>query len=73
MRWLAGNVPSDDRTAEVRKHGFLHSRNLGSEQMTTNTAVLVAKIILQGENRRSRLFYTVASGESIRILHAGTP
>ncbi|KEP64127.1 UNVERIFIED_CONTAM: hypothetical protein HHA_318490 [Hammondia hammondi] len=44
---ILGNVPSDDRTAEVRQHDLKHSRNLGLEQMTTNTAVLVTKIILE--------------------------
>lgn len=43
-----GNVPSDDRTTEVRKFRPVFSRHLGPLQMTTNTAVLVAKIILEG-------------------------
>ncbi|PFH36289.1 hypothetical protein BESB_044810 [Besnoitia besnoiti] len=46
---ILGNVPSDDRTAEVRKHDLRHARNLGPEQMTTNTAVLVTKIVLEDQ------------------------
>lgn len=44
---ILGNVPSDDRTSEVRKLRPCHSRHLGPLQMTTNTAVLVSKIILE--------------------------
>ncbi|CDJ62928.1 hypothetical protein, conserved [Eimeria necatrix] len=44
---ILGNVPSDDRTAEVRKLRLSHARHLGPLQMTTNTAVLVSKIILE--------------------------
>ena len=36
---ILGNVPSDDRTSEVRKLSPRHSRHLGPLQMTTNTAV----------------------------------
>ncbi|SBT80090.1 SAM-dependent RNA methyltransferase, putative [Plasmodium malariae] len=43
---ILGNVPSDDRTSELRKLNFPLSRNLGNMQMTTNTAVLVCYIIL---------------------------
>ncbi|CRG95048.1 SAM-dependent RNA methyltransferase, putative [Plasmodium gallinaceum] len=43
---ILGNVPSDDRTSELRKYNFPISRNLGNIQMTTNTAVLVCYIIL---------------------------
>ncbi|PHJ15672.1 sam-dependent rna methyltransferase [Cystoisospora suis] len=52
---ILGNVPSDDRTSEVRKHGFPHARNLGPEQMTTNTAVLVTKIILEDQVPLSKI------------------
>ncbi|KAL8443768.1 hypothetical protein Emed_006578 [Eimeria media] len=44
---ILGNVPSDDRTSEVRRLRPSHSRHLGPLQMTTNTAVLVAKMILE--------------------------
>ncbi|CEM12829.1 unnamed protein product [Vitrella brassicaformis CCMP3155] len=44
---ILGNVPSDDRTQELRKVGFPHRRNLGSVQMTTDTAMLVCKIVLE--------------------------
>jgi len=44
---ILGNVPSDDRTSEIRKFQFPQRRNLGPIQMTTNTAVLVAKLILE--------------------------
>ncbi|SBS86058.1 SAM-dependent RNA methyltransferase, putative [Plasmodium ovale curtisi] len=43
---ILGNVPSNDRTSELRKYNFPISRNLGNIQMTTNTAVLVSHIIL---------------------------
>ncbi|OEH74023.1 hypothetical protein cyc_01750 [Cyclospora cayetanensis] len=46
---ILGNVPSDDRTAEVRKLRPCHSRHLGPLQMTTNTAVLVSKIVLENK------------------------
>ncbi|KAL8444286.1 hypothetical protein Emag_005547 [Eimeria magna] len=44
---ILGNVPSDDRTSEVRRLRPCHSRHLGPLQMTTNTAVLVSKMILE--------------------------
>ncbi|CRH01750.1 SAM-dependent RNA methyltransferase, putative [Plasmodium relictum] len=46
---ILGNVPSDDRTSELRKFRFNISRNLGNMQMTTNTAVLVCYIILNDQ------------------------
>ncbi|SCM10856.1 SAM-dependent RNA methyltransferase, putative [Plasmodium chabaudi adami] len=46
---ILGNVPSNDRTSELRKFEFPISRNLGSVQMTTNTAVLVCHIILNDQ------------------------
>lgn len=46
---ILGNVPSDDRTSEVRRLRPCHARHLGPLQMTTNTAVLVSKIILEGK------------------------
>merc|ERR1711939_1118640 len=44
-----GSYGSDDRTAEVR-HCFKNRRHLGPMQMTTDTAVLVTKLVL--EDRR---------------------
>jgi len=44
---ILGNVPSDDRTAEIRHFEFFHRRNLGPIQMTTNTALLVCRIVLE--------------------------
>eukprot|EP00921_Rhytidocystis_pertsovi_P024251 GHVQ01038981.1.p1 GENE.GHVQ01038981.1~~GHVQ01038981.1.p1 ORF type:complete len:216 (-),score=41.34 GHVQ01038981.1:984-1631(-) len=44
---ILGNVPSDDRTSEVRIHKFIHRRHLDALQMTTNTAVLVTKLIME--------------------------
>lgn len=46
---ILGNVPSNDRTSELRKFEFPIARNLGSVQMTTNTAVLVCHIILNDQ------------------------
>merc|ERR1712224_1094415 len=42
-----GSYSSDDRTSEVRRLGFTHRRHLGPMQMTTDTAVLVAKKVLE--------------------------
>lgn len=42
---ILGNVPSEDRTSVLRKMSFPFSRNLGTVQMTTNTAVLVCHMI----------------------------
>lgn len=44
---ILGNVPSDDRTSEIRCFNFDHRRHLGEMQMTTNTAILVAKIVTE--------------------------
>merc|ERR1712060_118618 len=41
-----GSYGSDDRTAEIRKHGFLHRRHLGPLQMTTDTAILTCHLVL---------------------------
>merc|ERR1712226_721320 len=42
-----GTYSSDDRTAELRRLGFEHRRHLGPMQMTTDTAVLVSKMVLE--------------------------
>eukprot|EP00919_Chromeraceae_sp_WS-2016_P006138 GHVR01014418.1.p1 GENE.GHVR01014418.1~~GHVR01014418.1.p1 ORF type:complete len:174 (+),score=52.79 GHVR01014418.1:357-878(+) len=44
---ILGNVPSDDRTSVLRDLKFIHTRHMGPIQMTTNTAVLVAKFVLE--------------------------
>jgi ribosome biogenesis SPOUT family RNA methylase Rps3 len=43
---ILGDIPSKDRTSELRKDGYV-SRHLGEMQMTTDTAVLVSKIIVE--------------------------
>ncbi|CAE8643603.1 unnamed protein product [Polarella glacialis] len=42
-----GSYGSDDRTAEIRRFGFVHRRHLGPMQMTTDTAVLVSQLVLE--------------------------
>merc|ERR1711948_98184 len=42
-----GSYGSDDRTSELRKLGFTHRRHLGPMQMTTDTAILVSKMVLE--------------------------
>merc|ERR1712187_712904 len=42
-----GSYGSDDRTSEIRKHGFLHRRHLGPLQMTTDTAILTCHLVLE--------------------------
>lgn len=46
-----GSYGSDDRTSELRQLGFAHRRHLGPMQMTTDTAVLVTRLVL--EERRT--------------------
>eukprot|EP00929_Paragymnodinium_shiwhaense_P014280 TRINITY_DN12217_c0_g1_i1.p1 TRINITY_DN12217_c0_g1~~TRINITY_DN12217_c0_g1_i1.p1 ORF type:complete len:273 (+),score=74.93 TRINITY_DN12217_c0_g1_i1:138-956(+) len=41
-----GSYGSDDRTAEIRSQ-FAHRRHLGPMQMTTDTAMLVSKMVLE--------------------------
>lgn len=42
-----GTYGSDDRTKELRDIGFAHRRHLGPWQMTTDTALLVSKLVLE--------------------------
>lgn len=42
-----GTYGSDDRTSEIRRLGFKHRRHLGPMQMTTDTAVLVSRMVLE--------------------------
>lgn len=42
-----GSYGSDDRTSELRKLGFANRRHLGPMQMTTDTALLVSKMVLE--------------------------
>jgi len=42
-----GSYGSDDRTAELRELGFVQRRHLGPMQMTTDTAVLVCRMVLE--------------------------
>lgn len=43
--WTAGDDPPRDRTSELRELGY-PTRNLGSVQMTTDTAVGVTKAVV---------------------------
>ncbi|TKA70389.1 hypothetical protein B0A55_05610 [Friedmanniomyces simplex] len=47
---ILGDEPPRDRTGELRNKGFL-GRRLGPEQMTTDTAARVTRIVVQ-ENKR---------------------
>lgn len=50
LREEDGSYSSDDRTAELRDNlGFAHRRHLGTLQMTTDTALLVSKLVLQDQ------------------------
>jgi len=42
-----GTYGSDDRTSELRKLGFAHRRHLREMQMTTDTAVLVTRCVME--------------------------
>lgn len=42
-----GSYGSDDRTSELRDLGFVHRRHLGPMQMTTDTALLVTRMVLE--------------------------
>ncbi|ODV90237.1 hypothetical protein CANCADRAFT_147932 [Tortispora caseinolytica NRRL Y-17796] len=44
---ILGDDPPQDRTGELRKYGFA-GRRLGDIQMTTDTAVRVTKLVLEG-------------------------
>ncbi|EIW68648.1 hypothetical protein TREMEDRAFT_18879, partial [Tremella mesenterica DSM 1558] len=43
---ILGDDPPRDRTSELRKLGY-EGRHLGEKQMTTDTAVLVTKLIVE--------------------------
>ena len=45
---LLANSQHPDRTSELRKKGFT-GRRLGPIQMTTDTAVRVTRIVIQGQ------------------------
>ncbi|KAL9018444.1 MAG: hypothetical protein Q9180_008725, partial [Flavoplaca navasiana] len=45
---ILGDDPPRDRTSELRKKGFT-GRRLGPIQMTTDTAVRVARMVIQGK------------------------
>ena len=44
------NIYFEDRTGELRKLGFA-GRRLGTEQMTTDTAARVTRMVVQGRSR----------------------
>jgi hypothetical protein len=41
---------ASDRTSELRKKGF-EGRRLGPKQMTTDTAVRVTRLVVEGKSR----------------------
>ncbi|KAI5809647.1 SAM-dependent RNA methyltransferase [Peziza echinospora] len=45
---ILGDDPPRDRTAELRKYGFV-GRRLGPVQMTTDTAVRVTRLVVEGK------------------------
>lgn len=48
---------SDDRTSELRQIGFAHRRHLGFLQMTTDSALLTTKLVLEDKKTLSELPY----------------
>ncbi|KAL8684180.1 MAG: hypothetical protein Q9224_006542 [Gallowayella concinna] len=46
---ILGDDPPRDRTSELRKKGFT-ARRLGPIQMTTDTAVRVTRMVIQGQS-----------------------
>ena len=46
---ILGDDPPRDRTSELRKKGF-EGRRLGPKQMTTDTAVRVTRMVVQGQS-----------------------
>ncbi|TPX70825.1 hypothetical protein SpCBS45565_g01480 [Spizellomyces sp. 'palustris'] len=53
---ILGDDPPQDRTKELRKLGFA-TRHLGPVQMTTDTAVIVAKHVIEGKIPLDKLEY----------------
>ncbi|KAI4265425.1 MAG: hypothetical protein L6R38_009432 [Xanthoria sp. 2 TBL-2021] len=53
---ILGDDPPRDRTSELRKKGFT-GRRLGPVQMTTDTAVRVTRIVIQGQTALKEIPY----------------
>jgi ribosome biogenesis SPOUT family RNA methylase Rps3 len=51
-----GDDPPRDRTSELRKKGF-EGRRLGPVQMTTDTAVRVTRLVVQGKSGLNRFSF----------------
>ncbi|KAJ3287052.1 hypothetical protein HDU79_006003 [Rhizoclosmatium sp. JEL0117] len=69
---ILGDDPPRDRTKELRVQGFT-GRHLGPVQMTTDTAVLVSKRVLEGGKKLSELQFVdkpelkVSKSESVEM------
>ncbi|KAI4233593.1 MAG: hypothetical protein LQ352_008241 [Teloschistes flavicans] len=53
---ILGDDPPRDRTSELRKKGFM-GRRLGPIQMTTDTAVRVTRMVIQGKTPLNQIPY----------------
>ncbi|KAL2261406.1 hypothetical protein VTK26DRAFT_4224 [Humicola hyalothermophila] len=53
---ILGDDPPRDRTSELRKKGF-EGRRLGPVQMTTDTAVRVTRLVVQGKTPLDKIPY----------------
>ncbi|KAL8691186.1 MAG: hypothetical protein Q9218_003536 [Villophora microphyllina] len=53
---ILGDDPPQDRTSELRKKGFT-GRRLGPIQMTTDTAVRVTRMVIQGQTPLNNVPY----------------
>ncbi|KAL7273488.1 hypothetical protein RUND412_003663 [Rhizina undulata] len=53
---ILGDHPPRDRTAELRKYGY-QGRNLGKLQMTTDTAVRVTRMVIEGRQPLDKIPY----------------
>ncbi|KAK1760618.1 SAM-dependent RNA methyltransferase [Echria macrotheca] len=54
---ILGDDPPRDRTSELRKKGF-EGRRLGPVQMTTDTAVRVTRLVVEGKTPLQEISYT---------------
>ncbi|KAJ3120743.1 hypothetical protein HK100_012664 [Physocladia obscura] len=69
---ILGDDPPRDRTKELRVQGF-SGRHLGNYQMTTDTAVLVSKRVIEGGKKLSELEFVdkpdinLSSHESVEM------
>ncbi|KAL9942545.1 hypothetical protein ACHAQF_005698 [Verticillium nonalfalfae] len=53
---ILGDDPPRDRTSELRKKGF-EGRRLGPKQMTTDTAVRVTRLVVEGKTALDKIAY----------------